>query len=135
MATYTDEQRQHLEFIQNVITRMNSNSFSLKGLMITVVAALSAFFVGNYDQTTGIIYLAIAILLVVVFWFLDAYYLMMERQYRRLYNDAVAQTTLLYKMEADGYTVCFCSVLFSKSVWPLYLPIIAVLVTAIIFVA
>lgn len=44
MAEYTEDRRQHMAFIQDVIARMNSNSFSLKGLMITVLAALSAFF-------------------------------------------------------------------------------------------
>lgn len=134
MADYTDDQRQHLAFIQDVITRMNSNSFSLKGLMITIVAALAAFFVGNYDQSTAIIYLGIAILLVVIFWFLDAYYLKMEQQYRKLYDDAVAGKAELYKMKADDYEVCFCKMLFSKTIWPLYIPVLTILIVAIIFI-
>lgn len=133
MAKYTDDQRQHLVFIQDVITRMNSNSFSLKGLMITIVAALGAFFVGNYDQSTAIIYLGIAILLVVIFWFLDSYYLKMERQYRKLYDDAVEGKADLYKMNADDYELCYCSILFSKTIWPLYIPVLAILIVAIIF--
>ena len=131
----TEDQRQHLTFIQDVITRMNSNSFSLKGLMIAVVAALSALFAGNYDRATGVIYLSIAVLLVVVFWLLDAYYLKMERRYRLLYDDAVAGKAEPYAMDASGYTVCFCGVLFSRTVWPVYLPLLVVLVGCIIFVA
>ena len=134
MAALSEDQRQHLAFIQDVITRMNSNSFSLKGLMITIVAALGAFFVGNYDQSTAIIYLGIAILLVVIFWFLDSYYLKMERQYRKLYDDAVEGKADLYKMNADDYEVCYCSILFSKTIWPLYIPVLATLIVAIILI-
>jgi hypothetical protein len=134
MAEYTDDQRQHLAFIQDVITRMNSNSFSLKGLMITVVAALSAFFASNYDQGTGVIYLGIGIFLVLVFWLFDAYYLMMEKQYRALYNDAVFGNADLYKMDASGYSVGSFGVMFSKSEWPMYLPIIIIFAVAIFLV-
>lgn len=33
----------HLDFLQLVITRMNVNSFSLKGWAVTLVSALFAF--------------------------------------------------------------------------------------------
>ena len=135
MAEYTDDQRQHLAFIQDVITRMNSNSFSLKVLMITIIAALAAFFVGNFDKATAVFYLAIALLLVLIFWCLDTYYLKMEKQYRKLYDEAVEGKAELYKMKADDYDVCFFEVLFSKTMWPLYLPIVVVLIVAIIIVA
>lgn len=34
-----EKKLKHLEFIQGVITRMNSNSFSIKTWMITIIAA------------------------------------------------------------------------------------------------
>ena len=130
MAVFSDDRRQHLAFIQDVITRMNSNSFSLKGLMITIVAALGAFFVNDYNKGTAVVYLAIALLLVLIFWFLDAYYLKKERQYRMLYEEAVKEKAELYKMKADDYYVCYFEVLFSKTMWPLYLFMIVVLIVA-----
>jgi len=133
MAVYTEDRRQHLAFIQDVITRMNSNSFSLKGLMITIVAALVAFTVNDDNKDTAVFNLAIALLLVLLFWFLDAYYLKMERQYRMLYDDAVIDKAELYKMTADDYYVCYFEVLFSKTMWPLYLPIVGVLIVVIVF--
>lgn len=133
MAVYTEDRRQHLTFIQDVITRMNSNSFSLKGLMITIVAALVAFTVNDDNKDTAVFNLSIALLLVLIFWFLDAYYLKMERQYRMLYDDAVIDKAELYKMTADDYYVCYFEVLFSKTTWPLYLPIVGVLIVAIMF--
>ena len=133
MAVYTEDRRQHLTFIQDVITRMNSNSFSLKGLMITIVAALVAFTVNDDNKDTAVFNLSIALLLVLIFWFLDAYYLKMERQYRMLYDDAVIDKAELYKMTADDYYVCYFEVLFSKTTWPLYLPIVGVLIVVIMF--
>lgn len=130
MADFSDDRRQHLAFIQDVITRMNSNSFSLKGLMITIVAALGAFFVNDYDEGTAVVYLAVALLLVLIFWFLDAYYLKMERQYRLLYEAAVKDKAELYKMKADEYYVCYFEVLFSKTMCPLYLFMALVLIVA-----
>lgn len=132
MAVFSDDRRQHLAFIQDVITRMNSNSFSLKGLMITIVAALVAFTVNDDNRDTAVFNLAIALLLVLIFWFLDAYYLKMERQYRMLYDDAVKDKAELYKMKADDYYVCYFEVLLSKTMWPLYLPIVGVLVVAMV---
>lgn len=132
MADLTDDQRQHLAFIQDVITRMNSNSFSLKGLTITITTALVAFFVGNYNKDTAVIYLAIALLLVMILWFLDTYYLKMEKQYRMLYDDAVNGRVEPYKMTIDKNYVCFFEVMFSKTMWSLYFPIVIVLIVAIV---
>ena len=112
---------------------MNSNSFSLKGLMITIVAALGAFFVNDCDKGTAVVYLAIALLLVLIFWFMDAYYLKMEKQYRLLYYDAVKEKAELYKMKADDYYVCYFEVLFSKTMWPLYFSMAVVLI-AVFFI-
>jgi hypothetical protein len=72
----------HLEFIQLVITRMNVNSFLLKGWSVTLVAALFAF----AAKDTNIEYVLITYISTPLFWFLDGYYLSQERQYRGLYN-------------------------------------------------
>ena len=130
MADFSDDRRQHLAFIQDVITRMNSNSFSLKGLMITIIAALAALTVNDENKSTAVFYLAIALLLVLIFWFLDAYYLKKERQYRMLYEEAVKEKAELYEMKVDGYYVCYFEVLFSKTMWPLYLSMSVVLIVA-----
>ena len=130
MSDFSDDRRQHLAFIQDVITRMNSNSFSLKGLMITIIAALAALTVNDENKSTAVVYLGIALLLVLIFWFLDAYYLKKERQYRMLYEEAVKEKAELYEMKVDGYYVCYFEVLFSKTMWPLYLSMSVVLIVA-----
>ena len=73
----------HLEFIQSTITRMNQNSFQIKGWMITLVSALLAL----YASSEKVVYILIAIVPAIVFWLLDAYYLQQERRFRGVYND------------------------------------------------
>lgn len=72
----------HLEFIQLVITRMNVNSFLLRGWSVTLVAALFAF----AAKDTNIDYVLITYISTPLFWLLDGYYLSQERKYRDLYD-------------------------------------------------
>ncbi len=78
-----DEQKtKHLEFIQLVITRMNVNSFLLRGWAVILIAALFAF----AAKDTNIQYVLITYISTFLFWILDGYYLSQERKYRDLYN-------------------------------------------------
>jgi hypothetical protein len=77
-----NEKLKHLEFIQGVINRLASNSFLLKAWTITLTSAI--FALATKDSTARIIY--IAYLPVVIFWFLDAYFLRQERLFRRVYE-------------------------------------------------
>lgn len=77
-----DKKIKHLEFIQLVITRMNVNSFLLRGWSVTLVAALFAF----AAKDTNIDYVLITYISTPLFWILDGYYLSQERKYRDLYN-------------------------------------------------
>ena len=83
------EKIQHLEFIQNNINRMNSNSFQIKEWMITIVSALLALYVSSGNEN----YIFLAIIPTALFWFLDAYYLLQERKFRCLYNDVLLDDT------------------------------------------
>jgi hypothetical protein len=79
-----DKQLKHLEFIQNVITRMNTNSFMIKGWAVTLVAALFAL----SDKTVSTehnLYL-ITFIPVPVFWLLDGFFIATERKFRDLYK-------------------------------------------------
>ena len=40
----SEDKLKHLEFIQNVITRMNTNSFQIKGWTVTIVSAVLAIY-------------------------------------------------------------------------------------------
>jgi hypothetical protein len=77
-----DKQLKHLEFIQNVITRMNSNSFMIKGWAVTLVAALFAL---SAKETAKNLYL-ITFIPVPVFWLLDGFFIATERRFKNLYK-------------------------------------------------
>lgn len=79
----SDQKLKHLEFIQNIINRMNANSFQIKGWTVTVVSAILAVYV----STKNCNFVLSAIFPTVIFWFLDTYYLTQERKFRGLYND------------------------------------------------
>ena len=78
-----ENKRKHLEFLQLTITRMNMNSFLIKGWTITLVAAL--FALAAKDANTN--YVMITYIVIPSFWILDGYFLSIERRYRDLYND------------------------------------------------
>lgn len=116
----------HLEFIQSTITRMNQNSFQIKGWMITLVSALLAL----YASSEKVVYILIAIVPAVVFWFLDAYYLQQERRFRGVYNDVAGLspddsriTVREFEMPIQKYQCgkyCYFNALFSRTIFPLY---------------
>ena len=130
----------HLEFIQSNIARMNQCSFQMKGWMITVVTALLALFASSINEQTGIgntMYIIIAIVPTMIFWFLDSYYLTQERKFRGIYNDIIAdlETDKIKEFAMplanyDGCKYCFFRILFSKTEWPLYLLTIIALALA-----
>jgi len=78
-----EEKMRHLEMIQAVITRMASNSFMLKGWAVTLIAGV--FVLASKDSNP--VYFLIAYIPIVLFWFLDSYYLQLERKFRVHYND------------------------------------------------
>lgn len=69
--------------IQGVINRMASNQFLFKGWSITLIAAIATFSANGSSPAL----MAIPIVATLLFWFVDAYYLMLERAFRRLYTD------------------------------------------------
>lgn len=124
-----EEKHKHLELIQEIVKRMNQNSFQLKGWMITIVSALLALFASSKN----VIYIFVAGLPVFIFWFLDAYYLQQERKFRGLYKDIVDDERSIkpFSMSLDKYEkgeYNFFEVLFSISIALLYIPIFILLI-------
>lgn len=86
--TTPDDKRSHLEFIQGVINRLSSNTFLFKGWSITIIGAVfTAMIAANNND-----FLWLILGIVLMFWAIDAYYLMLERGYRKLYKQ-VAETS------------------------------------------
>ena len=78
----TDRKLKHLEFIQQVVSRMASNLFLLKGWTITLIAALFALAAKDSKDA----YFVIAYVPAFMFWMLDGYFLSQERRFRALYD-------------------------------------------------
>lgn len=127
-----EEKLKHLEFIQNVITRMNSNSFQIKGWAVTIVSALLAIYASSKNNY----FILVGVFPITIFWLLDAYYLSQERKFRGLYNDVAGisdnpNEIRLFEMRPDLYTggkYSFWSSFFSITILKMYLSISAVLV-------
>jgi hypothetical protein len=132
----TEHKIKHLEFIQSVITRMNTNSFQIKGMSITITAALLAL----YANSNNPLYFFVAIIPSIIFWFLDAYYLQQERKFRGIYNDVAGLSknepgNIIRKFEMPlqkyiGKKYCYWNVFWSKTIWPVYLISILLLLAA-----
>lgn len=127
----------YLEMIQGIINRMAGNSFALKGWAVTLISGI--FVLAGKD--TDKMYFLVAYIPVVVFWFLDAYYLLQERLYRALYekvrrinNEKDIDFSLkATSNEFESDKNCFCSCLFSKTILGFYAPL-AVVCTGIIVI-
>ena len=72
----------HLNMIQEIITRMGNNSFSLKQQSVDVMVAIYAF--AGVSSHNAVI---VTIIPLIVFWLLDAHYLMHQRKFRCLYDE------------------------------------------------
>ncbi len=129
-----DAKLKHLEFIQNVITRMNSNSFLIKGWVITLVSALFAL----AAKDANINYILISYIVIPVFWVLDGFYISRERQYRDLYRDIAKKPEheIDFNMDASCYNEenrTWIDGIFSKTLWPFYgVSIIATLIVMLL---
>ena len=127
----------YLEMIQGIINRKAGNSFALKGWAVTLISGI--FVLAGKD--TDKMYFLVAYIPVVVFWFLDAYYLLQERLYRALYekvrrinNEKDIDFSLkATSNEFESDKNCFCSCLFSKTILGFYAPL-AVVCTGIIVI-
>lgn len=123
-----ENKRKHLEFIQNIVSRMAGNLFFLRGWTITLITALLALFIKS-DSPNYAIYFLLA--LVLVFWILDGYFLSQERMFRDLYNHVrkLKEDEIDFSMDISEYkkykknTLIYT--MFSPTLLVFYLPLIS----------
>ncbi len=116
-----ENKHKHLEFIQNVITRMNSNSFLIKAWTITLVSALFALAAKDANR----IYVLISYVVITAFWILDGFFISKERQYKDLYavvalND---KTAIDFNMNTSSFNQgkrTWLAGIFSQTLIPFY---------------
>lgn len=77
--SFSEDERQYLQMMQDNISRMASNSANCKNWLIMIVAALFAM---SCDATDLKGWLFLLFLPIGLFWWLDAYYLKLERGMR-----------------------------------------------------
>lgn len=127
-----EQKKQHLDMLQNVITRMASNSFLIKGWSVSLISAILIF----ADKDNNINFIYITFLPLLVFWFLDAYYLQLEKKFRKLY-EKVQEDYLkdenninLFSMNPKNETVenIFEILFWNRSITPLYFGILIILI-------
>lgn len=91
-----DDFRKSLDYTQDIIKRQSSNSFKIKGWSVTLIVVVLLFRSNKYQFLSAFIPLF-------GFWYLDAYYLRLERKYRKLYSEKISEQpneiANLYKLE------------------------------------
>ena len=122
--------------VQGGINRMANNSCVLKGWAVAVVAGIFALAGKDTDK----LYFLVTYVPVLVFWGLDAYYLLQERLYRSLYEkvreteeDHIDFSLKATTEEFDSNKNSYCSCLLSKTELWFYMPL-AVVCTGIIII-
>jgi hypothetical protein len=124
----------YLEMIQNVISRMASNSFLLKGWTVTLVVGLLAF--ANIAEMSSK-FVILALVPAIFFWILDGFFLYQEWLFRELFKHATTldETSIDFSLNPNPYKdkvkSLYCAIL-SKTLLLFYLPIITVIILALL---
>jgi len=123
----------HLEFIQGIINRMASNSFMIKGWLVTLVAAM--FILASKDSDCKYAY--IAFVPTIAFWIVDGFYLWQERLFRHLWNEVrkKKEKDIDYSMDTSNHKAkdAWLKVIFSSTLCWFYFPLLAIMV-AVLFI-
>ncbi len=113
-----EEKVVHLQMIQDIIARMGQNSFQIKGWAIGIMIAIFSF-AGEQSNTRCILFTIIPL---IIMWFLDSYYLQLERKFRLLYDDVrTSEKNKEYDMNfnnvkikvKDSYKISYFMILIS----------------------
>ena len=132
----------HLQILQTVVNRMASNCASCKNWCVTLVSALLVLMADKSSSINESVFSYISFLPIVLFSFLDSYYLGLEKGFRDKYNEIlknVDEETLylvdLFSISPSGDSVVnFFEGIRSPSVWPFYslLGFVAYLITFVL---
>lgn len=137
-----DDVRQYLQMLQDIINRMASNSSNCKAWAITLFTAMAALMIGVEVMRQ---WMWIILFPIVLFYYLDAYYLGLENDFRNLEwsfikklrapEDCTSYVYYFNYTHADGYKKGenLKKGLSSPATWPLY-SILAVISIILCFV-
>jgi len=124
----------HVDIYQGLIARMAGNSAACKQWAIALVSAVLVL-VANDGQTH---FAVLAGVPAILFAFLDAYYLALEKQFRNALNTFLNELSAgylhadkLFRVRVDGkLPSTFLESLLSWSVWPFYLGMLVLVALA-----
>lgn len=120
MKIEKEDERLYLQFLQDNIARMNSNSAQAKGWCIAIVAALLAIF----SETKNELFVWICLIPTVLFCILDTLYLQQEHKFVGMYNDYISNNNrkpAVYTMPMKSYEKGFCGFLKALMSWSVLL--------------
>ncbi len=131
-----------IDLVQDVIKRMADNSFKVKAWAIAIVGGVLALAQeiifpakdASMNEPAAIGLSIFLVLVVLMFWYLDGFFLKTEKLYRNLYSWILkyrgTTDVYLYDLSTFDRTVgevetkieapSICSVMFSKTLWPFY---------------
>lgn len=128
-----EDDRHYISLLLENINRMADNSAYCKGWLLTLVSAITALQL-TVEDLRGILWISPA--LIVLFYFLDSYYMGLERKFIKLEGDFVKKATAnisgaitdgLYSFnikEVKDMRATTWSALGSESTWPFYLTLL-----------
>lgn len=120
--TFTQQRLKFLEFIQAIITRMNTNSFQIKAMCIAIISALFAIYATT--QNPRIIF--ISFIPLAICCLLDSYYLWQERRFRALYSEAIKKNSKIKDFDLVAFNnyhkglLSYLNTFLSISIWLFY---------------
>ena len=116
-----------IDLIQSIISRMANNSFLLKGWLISLIAIFFALTIDSVMVNKPVYFGAILSLIVIVFWYLDAFFVHKEKCYRELYNWVIENRkntdNYLYNLNCTRFekqVSCILKIMFSKTLCVFY---------------
>jgi len=125
-----EEFHKEIDLIQDCIKRMANNSFLVKGWAITLVVASIALLA---DKVNICVIAFLSVNILVCFWYLDAFFLKMERLYRKKYEWVIVRRPqgikkFLYDLNPnnknmwlnDNKKTTIFRIMFSKTLIPFY---------------
>ena len=121
MEIQKEDERLYLQFLQNNIARMNTNSAQAKEWCVAIVAALLAIF----SETKNELFVWICLLPVILFCILDTLYLQQEHKFVAMYNDYVSDKvdeSRVYKMPMKAYEKGLCGFMKALMSWSVIIP-------------
>jgi hypothetical protein len=129
-----------IDLIQNVINRMANNSFMLKGWLVSLIVVVLALTKDTIVATELSYFSLILLLPVIVFWYLDTFFLHKEKCYRKLYEWVIENrektNDYLYSLNYTRFEKeirpIFC-IMFSKTLLPFYGLVVLILLAVTIY--